>query len=63
MADMATLAALLREDAVHTMPPDPVRLEGRTALLAAWTPVMVGPESWGDWRIVPTSANRQPALA
>jgi RNA polymerase sigma-70 factor (ECF subfamily) len=62
-ADMASVAALLREDVVQTMPPDPLRYEGRTAILEAWTPVMAGPDAWGDWRILPTSANRQPALA
>ncbi|MBC6459359.1 RNA polymerase subunit sigma-70 [Actinomadura sp. HBU206391] len=62
-ADPKTLAALLREDARQTMPPEPACFEGRDAILAMWTPVMVGPDAWGDWRTVATAANRQPAMA
>jgi RNA polymerase sigma-70 factor (ECF subfamily) len=62
-ADMTTLASLLREDARQTMPPDPVRFDGRDAMIAMWSSAMVGPEAWGDWRAVITRANRQPAIA
>ncbi|GAA2113548.1 RNA polymerase subunit sigma-70 [Actinomadura alba] len=62
-ADLKTLTALLREDARQTMPPEPFCFEGRDAILAMWTPVMIGPEAWGDWRTVATAANRQPAVA
>ncbi|WP_184756390.1 sigma-70 family RNA polymerase sigma factor [Streptosporangium album] len=62
-ADPSILAALLREDAWQTMPPAPIWLAGREAIVAAWTPAMIGPEAWGDWRLLPTWANRQPAAA
>ncbi|MGH8823668.1 MAG: sigma-70 family RNA polymerase sigma factor [Jiangellaceae bacterium] len=62
-ADMTALAALVREDAWQTMPPQPVWFPGRAAMLEMWAQAMTGPESWGDWRLLPTSANRQPAAA
>jgi RNA polymerase sigma-70 factor, ECF subfamily len=62
-ADMTALAALLREDAWQTMPPDPALFQGRDAMIELWASAMVGPDAWGDWRLLPTRANRQPALA
>ncbi|MER7213257.1 RNA polymerase subunit sigma-70 [Streptosporangium sp. NPDC000239] len=62
-ADPSALAEVLRADVWQTMPPAPIWLLGRTAFLASWTPAMVGPEAWGDWRVVATRANRQPAAA
>ncbi|MFC7548992.1 sigma-70 family RNA polymerase sigma factor [Plantactinospora sp. GCM10030261] len=62
-ADLAGLAELLREDARFTMPPTPTWYVGRAAIIEAWTPVLVGPDAWRDWRHVPTRANRQPAVA
>jgi RNA polymerase sigma-70 factor (ECF subfamily) len=62
-ADMTALAALLREDAWQTMPPDPVVFQGRDAMIEMWASAMVGPEAWGGWRLLPTRANRQPAAA
>jgi RNA polymerase sigma-70 factor (ECF subfamily) len=61
-ADAAALTALLREDARQTMPPALVWLDGRDAVarLFAW---VCGPESPGDFRMVPTAANGQPAAA
>lgn len=61
--DMSALATLLREDVRHTMPPHPHWFEGREAVLEMWGQVLVGPERWGDWRLVETRANGQPALA
>jgi RNA polymerase sigma-70 factor (ECF subfamily) len=62
-ADMSALAGLLREDAFQTMPPDPAIFEGREAILAMWASAMIGPDAWGDWRLLVTRANRQPAIA
>jgi RNA polymerase sigma-70 factor (TIGR02960 family) len=62
-ADVSALADLLREDARQAMPPAALVYDGRRAILDMWTPVMVGPEAWGDWRSLPTVANRQPAVA
>lgn len=62
-ADATALAELLREDARFTMPPQPMWCEGREAIMAAFTPEIFGPEAMGDFRLVPTRANRQPAAA
>ncbi|WP_067486123.1 RNA polymerase subunit sigma-70 [Actinomadura hibisca] len=60
--DLAGLAALLREDARQTMPPIARSYLGRDAILAMWEPVLSGDGAWGEWRSVPTWANRQPAV-
>ena len=63
--DVAGLTALLREDARQTMPPYPTKFEGRVEIanaFAYWT----DPSSsayQGHFRLVPTAANRQPAVA
>ncbi|MEV8632179.1 RNA polymerase subunit sigma-70 [Streptosporangium sp. NPDC051023] len=62
-ADPSVLAEVLRADVWQTMPPAPIWLLGREAFMASWTPAMVGPEAWGDWRLLATRANRQPAAA
>jgi RNA polymerase sigma-70 factor, ECF subfamily len=62
-ADMAALGALLREDALFTMPPQPEWYRGRDVLIEAWAPAMAGPSAWGAFRCVAVAANRQPALA
>ncbi|WP_371784267.1 RNA polymerase subunit sigma-70 [Streptosporangium subroseum] len=62
-ADPSVLAGVLRADVWQTMPPAPIWLLGRETFLASWTPAMVGPEAWGDWRMLGTWANRQPAAA
>ncbi|MBW0118146.1 sigma factor-like helix-turn-helix DNA-binding protein [Pseudonocardia abyssalis] len=61
--DVDALAALLAEHARQTMPPMPLVTEGRAAIVAAWTPVLVGPQAWGEWRCLPVEVNRQVALA
>lgn len=60
--DAAGLAALLREDARQTMPPVPIWFEGRdrVAAVKVW---WFGPAREGDFRAIPTAANRQPAAA
>ena len=59
--DLEALAAMLREDVRCSMPPTQGLVVGRDAVLADWTadgfPDLVG------LRGVPTSANRQPAIA
>lgn len=58
--DVDGLAALLKEDAVYTMPPLPQWYRGRRAIRAffawAWP-------AYHDFRLVPTRANGQPAFA
>ncbi len=60
---MAELGALLRDDVLFTMPPQPDWYRGREVVIESWTPVMTGPGAWGEFRCVAVSANRQPALA
>ena len=57
--DTAAAAAMLRDDARVTMPPNPWLYEGRAAI----TPLIERAGTMGDWRLVPTRANRQPAAA
>ena len=59
-SDLDTFVALLREDAVYSMPPWRDWYRGREAIRAffgwAW-------RSYGGFRLIPTSANLQPAFA
>ena len=62
-ADMEALASLLRDDAWQSMPPGSVWFAGRAAMLELWASAMAGPTAQGEWRLLPTRANRQPAAA
>jgi RNA polymerase sigma-70 factor (ECF subfamily) len=57
--DTAATLALLAEDVRVTMPPAPFLFEGRDAIME----LAARARSTGTWRLVPTSANRQPAAA
>jgi RNA polymerase sigma-70 factor (TIGR02960 family) len=59
-ADVAAAAALMREDARVAMPPHPFWFTGREQILQS---LVVGLTEPGEWRLVPTRANRQPAAA
>src|ERR1700733_10613932 len=60
-ADVAALTGLLREDAVLQMPPQPTWFAGRDRIgRFLQARVLLRP---GDFRLVPTAANGQPALA
>lgn len=61
-ADVQGLVALLRDDAIMTMPPTPSWYAGRDAIGAFFATLFEG-EFAGKLRVVPTRANRQPALA
>jgi RNA polymerase sigma-70 factor (TIGR02960 family) len=56
------MAALVRDDIRITMPPQPVRFDGWESL-AQLHRLAFGPESEGEWRLVPTAVNRMPAAA
>jgi RNA polymerase sigma-70 factor (TIGR02960 family) len=59
-ADVAATVELLREDVRVTMPPLPMRYHG----LAEFRPLLDRAfGGMGQWRLVPTSANRLPAAA
>ncbi|WP_182885902.1 RNA polymerase subunit sigma-70 [Microbispora sp. H10885] len=59
--DVDGLAALLRDDVRCSMPPTPGLCVGRDAVVKDW--VESGFESMKHLRAVPTSVNRQPAVA
>jgi RNA polymerase sigma-70 factor (ECF subfamily) len=61
-ADSAAVVALMREDVRFTMPPQPTLYEGKTAVAAFFADAL-GPNAAGEFRLVPTRANRQPAAA
>jgi RNA polymerase sigma-70 factor (ECF subfamily) len=59
-ADLEGFVALLKEDAIYSMPPWRQWYLGRAAIRrfldSAW-------RSYGGFRLIPTAANRQPAFA
>ena len=59
-ADTAAAAALARDDIRVTMPPHPWCFEGLEAIRPMLEEGLTGP---GEWRLVPTWANRQPTAA
>jgi ketosteroid isomerase-like protein len=60
--DAEAALALISDDVRITMPPHPFLYEG-IADLEVLLEQAFGPERPGDWRLVPTAANRQPAAA
>jgi RNA polymerase sigma-70 factor (TIGR02960 family) len=60
--DAEASAALMREDIRVTMPPQPMVFDGRDSI-APLLATAFGPEGLGEWRLVPTRANRMPAAA
>ena len=60
-ADADALAELLAEDVRCSMPPTPAWLQGREDVMIAMVQGLA-PE-FGQWRLLPTWANRQPAAA
>jgi RNA polymerase sigma-70 factor (ECF subfamily) len=61
-ADAAAVIELLGDDVRFSMPPTQARFEGRPAV-AAFFVDLFGVDNPGDWRLVPTRANGQPAVA
>jgi len=61
-ADPDALAALMHQDIRITMPPYPFWFEGRPDAIRSLTPNL-DPTYRGTWRFLPTTLNRQPALA
>jgi RNA polymerase sigma-70 factor (ECF subfamily) len=60
-ADAAAFAELLAEDARSAMPPIPAWLQGRAAIMEGIVQGLAA--EFGQWRLVPVWANRQPAAA
>jgi RNA polymerase sigma-70 factor (ECF subfamily) len=59
-ADVAALAAMLRDDVRIAMPPLPFWFTGKATFVPG---LEAGLKDPGDWRLVPIRANRQPASA
>lgn len=62
-ADVAGLAALIREDAIFRMPPFPETYAGRDVMVQSWIDGGFGSPAFGRLRCVVTRANLQPAVA
>jgi RNA polymerase sigma-70 factor (ECF subfamily) len=62
-ADMAAFAELLSDDVRFSMPPDPTCVAGREDLMRFLLENGLGTPQFGDLRLVPVRANRQPAAA
>jgi RNA polymerase sigma-70 factor (TIGR02960 family) len=62
-ADARAIAALMREDATWSMPPEPGFWRGRDTIEAAWIEGGFGTPEFGSFRCLITYANRQPAVA
>lgn len=60
--DVPSIVNLLTEDALFTMPPEPTRVVGRDAIATFLATVPAGGRL-DKIRLVPTRANRQPAVA
>ena len=61
--DAAGLCALMTEDARFMMPPETGVYRGRDTIVASWVTGGFGAPDLGEFRLVETRANRQPALA
>jgi RNA polymerase sigma-70 factor (ECF subfamily) len=62
-ADAQALVALLREDAIFTMPPLPLWFHGRAAAQGFLEKQLFAGAAQGRFRLVPTAANGSPAFA
>ena len=61
--DAAAALALVREDIRVTMPPNPWCFDGIAAVRPLMARAFEDDGGMGEWRLVPTRANRQPAAA
>jgi RNA polymerase sigma-70 factor (ECF subfamily) len=59
-ADVAALAAMLRDDVRIAMPPNPIWFTGKETFVPG---LEAGLRDPGEWRLVPIRANRMPAMA
>jgi RNA polymerase sigma-70 factor (TIGR02960 family) len=60
--DAAAAVAIAAQDIRVTMPPYPYRFDGLAAVMPLFDRAF-GPDREGDWRLVPTTANRMPTAA
>jgi RNA polymerase sigma-70 factor, ECF subfamily len=62
-ADMAAFAELLSDDVRFSMPPDPTSVAGRDDVMRFLLENGLGTPQFGELRLVPLRANRQPGAA
>jgi len=62
-ADIPAFEALIREDGIFRMPPEPQTYAGRETMIRSWVEGGFGSPRMGELRCVLTRANRQPAVA
>jgi RNA polymerase sigma-70 factor (ECF subfamily) len=62
-ADISSLIAMLKEDAILSMPPSPVWFQGREAICAFTTTEIFPKMGASSWLFKPVRANGQPAFA
>ncbi len=60
--DAQAIAAIMREDARFSMPPEPGIYQGRDTIVEFWLAGGFGSEDWGRIRCTATRANHQPAV-
>lgn len=60
--DAHTLTELLRDDALFTMPPEPLAWAGRDTVVQAWVEGGFGTPPFDDFRCIITAANGSPAV-
>lgn len=60
-SDAGALIALLKEDATFSMPPRPLWYLGREVIGQFFQVAVFTTKGSGEWRLVPTAANAQPA--
>ena len=60
--DAAAAKAMMCADIIATMPPNPAVYRGREAM-EPLLDIAFGPHGMGEWRLLPTAANRLPAAA
>ncbi len=61
--DADAIAALMRDDARFSMPPEPGLYVGRDAIAGFWKDGGFGADWFGRFRCLPVRANHQPAIA
>jgi RNA polymerase sigma-70 factor (ECF subfamily) len=61
-ADVESFTALIKEDAIFSMPPIPSWYQGRETLRGLVAMTIFSGQAQGRWRMLPTGANGQPAF-
>lgn len=62
-ADLDGIITLLADDAIFPMPPMPVAVMGKQAMVAFYRGSILARDARGRWKLVPINANGQPGFA